>query len=129
MTLPHNAAAGNGPAVRQPTLFHAAAYGDVCPVDPCANKHGGAETSVQAHERVKRHKRAIHEKIIALARARGQEGVTVHELAAELQTYPSSISGRLTELRSVLGRLTYKLDAAGRRVKRRGACVLVLTEE
>jgi len=108
-------------------LFQEDAEVAVCLADPCARRHAGAETSVQAHDRIKPHKRAIHQKIIDLARGRGQHGLTVHELAAELQTYPSNVSGRLFELRA-LGRLAYKLDPTGARVKRRGACVLVTTE-
>jgi hypothetical protein len=99
----------------------------VLATDPCARKHGGAETSIAAHDRVRPYKRQIYSRILAVVRARGPAGATVHELAAALQTYPSSISGRLTELR-ILGLLTYKLDAASVRVKRRGACALVATE-
>jgi hypothetical protein len=110
--------------VRQPSLF--APIG-VPQADPAAGKHHGAETSAQAHARVLPHKRAIYERVLSAVWARGADGATVHELAQDLETFPNNISGRLTELR-ILGRLEYRLDADGARVKRGGACVLVAAE-
>ena len=105
----------------QPMLFpvdEAAALA----ADPCAGRNGGAETSRDAHQRIRPHKREVHDKIMALVRRRGS--VTVHEVADGLGTHPHCISGRLTELR-ISGRLTYQLDAEGRRIRRGGAYALV----
>jgi hypothetical protein len=123
MSLASPAPAGN--IFRQPSLFPPPGqfHGD-----PTAGKHHGADTSIQAHERVLPHKRAIYERILAAVQGRGTLGASVHELAEALGTLPHRISGRLTELRAI-GRLVYKLDEAGARVKRRGACVLVAVDQ
>jgi hypothetical protein len=132
MSVPNSSHRSEAGPIHQGTLFPAlppAAPTDPPPAYPhdiCANRHGGAETSAEAHDRVKPFKRGIYARILALVRA-SPEGATVHELAEALGgTYPSSISGRLTELR-VLGRLTYATDANRNKVKRCGACALVLT--
>jgi hypothetical protein len=109
--------------VEQPTLFPPADYA----ADPCSNRHGGSETSAQAHERVRPHKRQVYARILALVEARGLAGATVHELAEAMATMPNCISGRLTELRA-LGRLQHRLDGSGNLVKRRGAGVLELAD-
>lgn len=127
--LPPASQRGNAPRIRitQTSLFHTETYqGEVYDRDICANRHGGAETSREAHERVRPHKREVYERILAIVRERGS--ATVHELSEALATYPSSISGRLSELK-ILGRLTYALDAAGKKIKRRGAAALVATEK
>ena len=110
---------------RQPLLFDSAgAY----QADPCAQRHAGAETSIQAHDRVLPHKRAVYEQILAAVRAQGADGMTVHEVAQALETLPNKISGRLTELR-MLGRLVYALDGTGARVRRGGAYALIVLAE
>lgn len=101
---------------------------DVVPVDPCANRHGGSETSQDAHDRVGPHKREVYARIMSLARQSGSAGITVHEVAEYLQTTPNAVSGRLTELK-VMGRLVYAADDQGEKVRRRGAYVLVVGKE
>jgi hypothetical protein len=110
-------------SVYQPSLFPPPVFS----ADPSARRSCGSETSRLAHERIAPCKGAVRSKILALAQARGTEGATVHEVAEALGTTPNCISGRLTELRIILGRLAYKFDDAGGKVKRRGACVLVAT--
>ena len=66
--------------------------------------------------------------IVRLFAERGSGGLTVHNVAEALGTFPSNISGRLTELR-VAGTLDYLRGADGEKLKRRGACVLVLREQ
>ena len=133
MSLPNTATSVHGPPnrggpSRQLTLFDPEDVAPISCADPCARKHAGAETSIAAHERVAPHKHQVAERILAAVQARGDAGATVHELAADLGKFPSSISGRLTELR-MLGRLAYKHDAAtGARVKRGGACALITSE-
>jgi hypothetical protein len=125
LTIQHQTLAGNDcGAAQQPSLFPLPVFR----ADPCASKHGGAETSTSAHNRVRPHKRVIYERVLAIIRARGSAGATVHELAEVLDTFPSNISGRLTEMRA-LRLLTYKLDSDGAKVKRRGACVLLMRTE
>lgn len=92
--------------------------------DPCARGGAAVPTSIDAHRSILPGKRAIHERIVALAQARGEDGITVHDVAAALESEPHRVSGRLTELRA-LGRLVYRLDADGERTRRRGAYVLV----
>ena len=121
--IPPAASGGNGQAaLRQPSLFPPP---DIYQADVCASRHGGVETSREAHERIRPFKREIYDKILTIIRSRGDLGATVHELAESIDTFPSSISGRLFELR-IQGELDYLVDTSGNRVKRRGAYALVL---
>lgn len=89
-------------------------------LDVCASRHGGAETSVAAHERIKGTKEADRNRIMAIVQARKGYGITVHEAAGALG-YGAAInrcSGRLSEL---VGR--GKLKKSGE--KRNNACVLI----
>lgn len=91
-------------------------------IDICENRHGGSPESVAAHEKVIKEKAAMHERIITLVIARGDYGVTVHEVAGAFGKDPNCVSGRLTELRT-----TGKLKKSGE--KRHGAAVLILNDE
>lgn len=71
--------------------------------DICANRHGGADTSVAADARVQKAK--DRELIYRLVDQAGLWGITLDELSVRLQRTPNTISGRLTELR-VAGRIT-----------------------
>jgi hypothetical protein len=86
---------------------------------------GIPETSIEAHERVKPHKRAVYAAILGVVQARGPAGATVLEIAAALAKKRSTISGRLTELWRD-GRLWFRRDAAGEVMKREGARVYVM---
>lgn len=66
-------------------------------IDICEGRHGGAETSVEAHPHVsKEYDRQIIGRRIDLA---GRYGMTLDELCIVLGRTPNAISGRLTELR------------------------------
>jgi hypothetical protein len=88
-------------------------------IDVCENKHGGSAESEAAFEKVVRDKQQMYERIITLVTARGDYGVTVHEVAGAFGKTPNCVSGRLTELR-MLGRLKKNGE------RRHGAAVLVL---
>src|SRR5262245_10649024 len=76
--------------------------------DPCRRKHGGVETSDQAHERVKLGKSAAYTSILQLVEGAGAAGVTLKEICVKLRRTPNQLSGRLTEL------------AAAKRIRRNG---------
>ena len=81
------------PMSRQQTLF------EVQPLeeDICANRHGGAETSIIADKRVQKDKdRQLSLRQIQMA---GPAGMTLDELSVRLDRGANRISGRLTELR------------------------------
>jgi hypothetical protein len=120
----------NGPPVFAPlSLFPPPVLAAPPPAaDPCAGRHGGNECSTAAHRRILPHKGETYARILAIIRARGAAGATVKELAQDLGTHPSNISGRLTELKQA-GELVHKIDQAGRKVRRDGAAVLVLGME
>jgi hypothetical protein len=69
-------------------------------LDITASRHGGSETSIAAHDRIKESKEADRNRIMALVQARKDYGITVHEASAALG-YGHAInrcSGRLSEL-------------------------------
>lgn len=70
--------------------------------DICYNRHGGAETSIEANKRVR--KERDRELIYGYIKSAGSFGHTLDELCVLLQRTPNQISGRLTELR-VKGRI------------------------
>ena len=88
-------------------------------LDVCASRHGGAETSVAAHERMKHTKADTHNRIMKLAQARKEYGITVKEVAGAFGVQVNTISGRLSELKQ-----RGKLKDSGQR--RLGAAVLVM---
>jgi hypothetical protein len=59
-------------------------------IDFCENRHGGSPESVAAHEKVMAEKAALHERIIRLVIARGDYGITVHEVAGALAQHPTA---------------------------------------
>jgi hypothetical protein len=69
-----------------------------------------------------RDKQQMYERIITLVTARGDYGITVHEVAGAFGKTPNCVSGRLTELKA-----TGKLKKSG--LTRHGAAVLVLNDE
>lgn len=88
--------------------------------DPSARKHGGAETSIEAHERVKPTKEAMYRRIMDLARVRGDYGLTVHEVCGAFGKTPNEVSGRLSELVHKLKWLKKNGE------KRNGAAILIV---
>jgi hypothetical protein len=73
--------------------------------DICQNRHGGNEQSNAAFEETSKglpRRRAL---CLALIHNAASKGLTVHELAALLDTTPNAVSGRLTELKKD-GRIT-----------------------
>lgn len=88
-------------------------------IDICEARHRGSPESQSAFERVKHTKRDMYDRILRLAQARKDYGITVHELAAACGKTPNCVSGRLSELR-MMG----KLKKSGQR--RNGAAVLIL---
>jgi DNA-binding transcriptional ArsR family regulator len=66
--------------------------------DITANRHKGAATSVEAHDRIKKTLPRQRAAVLALYRAR-PSGYTVHEVAEKFNVSPNVISGRLSELK------------------------------
>jgi hypothetical protein len=91
-------------------------------IDVCENRHGGSAESEAAFEKVVRDKQQMYERIIKLVTARGDYGITVHEVAGAFGKTPNCVSGRLTELR-MQGRLKKNGE------RRHGAAVLILNDE
>ena len=67
--------------------------------DICANRHGGASTSVDAFKRIKATLPRQRAAVLALVRTRPVTGFTVHEVAERLGVSPNHVSGRLSELK------------------------------
>ncbi len=70
------------------------------PVDPCAGKHGGAETSVEAFERA--NITGDLEAALRFIRNTGEHGATAKEFAASLGKTINQVSGRFTTLKDDL---------------------------
>jgi hypothetical protein len=66
--------------------------------DICANRHKGAETSVEAHKTIQRSKSERREAVYKAIERRPGAGITVDELAELWQETPNAISGRFSEL-------------------------------
>lgn len=66
-------------------------------LDVCAARHGGVDTSVEAHRRVK--KTRDQSLVLSCLKAAGGDGMTLDELCVKMGRTPNAISGRLTELR------------------------------
>lgn len=86
-------------------------------IDITENRHKGSPESQEAFERVKHGKQQMYDRILNLAQARKDYGLTVHELSAAIGKPVNCISGRLSELRMI-----GKLKKSG--VRRNGAAVL-----
>ncbi len=65
--------------------------------DICANRHGGAETSVAANKTVDKETDRL--KILGLIKQYPIFGYTLDELSMKMGRSPNQLSGRLTELR------------------------------
>ncbi len=87
--------------------------------DVCANRHGGADTSILADTKVQKTK--DRELVYGYIYHAGRFGHTLDELSIMLHRNPNAISGRLTELR-IKGRI-YISDE--RRLTRSGASARV----
>ena len=80
--------------------------------DICENRHGGADTSVQANKKVQKTK--DRELIYGYIYHAGRFGHTLDELCVMLHRNPNEISGRITELKAE-GRI---VDSKERRLTR-----------
>jgi hypothetical protein len=87
-------------------------------IDVCENRHKGSPESQDAFDRVKHGKQFMYDRIMNLAQARRDYGITVHEVSSAFGKTPNAVSGRLSELR-MMG----KLRKSGER--RNGAAVLI----
>ncbi len=87
-------------------------------LDLCEKRSRGSAESRDAHAKIVAGKKIMHERIMYMVQARGDYGITVHELAAAFGKTPNCVSGRLSELR-----MTGRLRKSGAR--RNGAAVLV----
>lgn len=70
--------------------------------DICRNKHGGVAESEAANARVHSSKQIDRERIMALATARGDHGVTLHEVCGALGIKVQTASGRMAELKEAV---------------------------
>lgn len=67
--------------------------------DITSGKHGGAETSRQAFERIRPYLTRSQQRVLDVVKRRGPVGATCREIADELRCGMNAVSGRLTELR------------------------------
>jgi hypothetical protein len=80
------------------SLFEMDAYGGLQPAkDICANRHGGSETSIAAHEGTSQEKRDSDKRRI-LELSQRDEGVTLHEACEDMKRNPNELSGRFSEM-------------------------------
>ena len=86
--------------MQQPSLYTQSAIPLCSPrpdADLCFNRHGGVETSVLAHARVrKEHDRQL---VYGYIKAAGAFGMTLDELSIMLDRPPNCLSGRFSELK------------------------------
>ncbi len=66
--------------------------------DHCRHKHGGAETSVEAFERLTPHLPKAQMDALEAVRLAGDVGLTLDELADQVGKPKHAISGRISEL-------------------------------
>lgn len=90
------------------------------PPDVCHRRHRGSAESCDAFRRVSA--RLPHQRLAVLefVRGRGNEGATVHEIAAHFGGTPNQYSGRISELKA--SGAIEKTDQ-----RRAGAAVVVAT--
>lgn len=68
--------------------------------DVCRNKHGGQDTSEEANARIHSRKEIDRARILKLRDARGQHGLTLHEVMGALGMKAQTASARLAELKA-----------------------------
>jgi FixJ family two-component response regulator len=84
--------------------------------DITANRHQGADTSVQAFRQIRETLSERQQKVLtAIERADPAKGLTCDELAHDLNVSPNQISGRFTELkkRRLIRSIGRRLTAQG----------------
>lgn len=84
--------------------------------DICSNRHGGADTSVEANPVVR--KERDRELVYGYIKSAKHYGHTLDEISVLLDRPPNAISGRLTELK-VLGKIIH----SGRKRLTRSGCM------
>lgn len=85
-------------------------------LDICQSRHGGAEASIAAHDRIKAGKQEMYDRILRIVRTKGN--ATSKEIAAELGKQLNTVSGRFAEMKQ-----RGMLKSSGE--TREGAAVLV----
>jgi hypothetical protein len=91
--------------------------------DICANRHGGADTSVEAYESTPAsHRQRAREEIVAYIKGCGLDGAITDEVADALDLVSQSASARMSELKA-LGTI---IDSGQRRRTRNGKFARVM---
>ena len=67
--------------------------------DVCEGNHGGADTSVQAHNRIRPTKSKQRAVVLEFIRSRGIYGATSEEIHAQLDIRYTAASARMSELK------------------------------